>query len=544
MRLPAHPLRAFDVRAAGWLVAAALVSLGAGVCVALEPIASFDVAAVAACAALIAWRPWPALLVLLLVRGGVAASPSSTLVDLLTLGGAAIAMLACAREVPGRRVTLPFLAFLLLALPSVPLLPSWDEGSKELYQTLPLVHVDYLRTPSNELLELMRLAVALPVFVWAAWMVRTTRQMGQVVTVVLASAAYPVVVGLIQIATGQTYKRGGEFASIEGPFSHPNGFASYLTIVLVLALVVFFETRSLWPRVALGLLLAGGVTCLLFTYTRAAWVGFVIAIVILGVLRYRRLLLVGAVALVVAALLSPGTTERAQKRFSDLSTQSESYTRNSWNWRTKQWGRMIPYGLDRPVTGRGFGSYSRDTVLVLGTQDPQLSTKPRKRHGALGFGAHNDYVKAIVETGIPGLVLWALTLTGTIAVAARARRVPGAAAWATAIVTIGITLSLMSFADNIQTAPVDMVYLFGLAGALAGMTARARRAPSAVAAAGPVVAEPVAEPEAEAALPVAVEPELESPAEPAPEQPVARAVPRPAGAARAAIGRWLRRRGR
>jgi putative inorganic carbon (HCO3(-)) transporter len=539
MRLPAQPLRAFDLRAASWTVAAALLSLGFGLLVGVNSVAAFDVAAVGACAALIAWQPYAALLGLLVLRGTLATSPSSALVDFLVLAAAGLAVLVSARRVPGRRVTLPFLAFLLIALPLVPLVPSWDEGAKEYYLKLPLVHVEYLRQPSNELLEWMRLAMALPVFVWAAWSVRSVRQMNQVVAVVLVSAVYPIVDGLIQVASGRTHDHGGDFGSVTGPFSHPNGFASYLTIVLVLALVAFFEARSIGLRLALGLLLAGGLTCLLFTYTRASWIGFALAVVLLGALRYRRLLLIGLLGVAIVVIASPGTTHKAEQRFSDLSAQSESYTNNSWTWRRKQWSRMIPYGLDRPLTGRGFGGYARDTLLVLGTQDPQLSTKPRKPHGALGFGAHNDYVKALVETGIPGLVLWVLTLTGVIAVAARARRVPAVAAWATAILAVAITLSLVSFADNIQTAPVDMVYLFGLAGAVTGVAARTRRAAGQVAVAPSEPAQTEAEPAAVAEAAVEA-----GPSESEPEPDAVPAPARPAPSVRMAIGRWLRRRSR
>src|SRR4051794_2031928 len=191
MRLPAPRIAGIDAGAAGWLVAAALVSVGAGLLAAVQPMAAFDAAVVATCAVLIAWRPFAALLILVLVRGAAATTPSAALLDLLTLGAAGLAVLACARRVPGRRVTVPFLAFLLLALPWIPLLPSWDEGAKELYLKLPVVGVQYLRQPSNELLEFLRLAVALPVFVWAAWSVRTVKQLHAVIALTLASAVYP-----------------------------------------------------------------------------------------------------------------------------------------------------------------------------------------------------------------------------------------------------------------------------------------------------------------------------------------------------------------
>jgi O-antigen ligase len=524
----------------GWMVAAVGLAAAAGLLVVAEPIAAFDAALVAVCAALIAWRPYAVLLVLLLVRGGVATAPGGLVLDLLTLAAGGVAVLACARAVPGRRVIVPFALFLLLAAASVPLLPSWDEGVHGLWLKLPVVHQEYLRTTSNELRELIRLSAALVAFAWAAWAVRTPRQLTVAMGVTVVAAAYPVVDGLIELATGRTHVRSsGGFASILGPFSHPNGFASFLLIVSVIATVAFFEARRLWIRVGVGLLLGGAVTCLLFTYTRAAWVGFAIAILLLGVLRYRRLLVIGLVAVLLAALAAPGATRRAEERFNDLSSSSAIHSRNSWAWRTGQWEKMVPFGLERPVLGRGFGSYARNTVTVFGFRDAHYGTLPKKENGVFGFGAHNDYVKSLVETGVVGLVLWVLTLGGVISVAARARRVREIAPWATGVLAVGVALSLVSLADNIQTAYVDMLYLFALAGAVAGAAGRYRAAPS------PVASQSAAAPAPKAAPPEPdVEPEPEpEPAAPdgAPEQPR-----RADGAAqiRARLGGWLRRRRR
>jgi O-antigen ligase len=542
MRAQAQRLIALDLSAVAWLLAAMLASAALGLLAAAEPIAAFDVAVIAVVAALIAWQPFMALLVLLFLRAGVATSPSSLLLDFLTLFGGAIALIACARSMGGRRVILPFLAFLAIALPTVPLLPSWDEGAKGEWLKLPVVQEDYVRNPSNELIEFLRLAVAFVAFAWAAWIVRTPRQLETVVAVILASAAYPIIVGLIEIATGQTRVRGGGFASVVGVFSHPNGFAAFLVIVLPLAVVALFETRSLAQRIAVGTLLAGGLVCLLYTYTRAGWVGFAIALLLLGLLRYRQLLLVGAVVIALAALALPTATQRAEERFDDLSAESERYATNSWRWRVDQWERMVPYGLEQPVFGQGFASYSRGTVEVFGTQDPNFSTLPQRPHGALGFGAHNDYVKTMVETGVVGLVLWVLTLVGVVVTAIRARRIPALAPWGTAVLAVALALSLVAFADNVQAAVIDMVYLFGLAGALAGAlhyTSRRRSVPAVV----------VPQPEAPFAA-VEVEPEATMEPEPVSEADTERAAaPEPAPearrtppTARARMGRWLRRR--
>ena len=170
----------------------------------------------------------------------------------------------------------------------------------------------------------------------------------------------------------------------------------------------------------------------------------------------------------------PAATNKAEQRFADLSKDSPTYSENSWGWRKEQWRHMVPYGLDRPITGRGFGSYFRGTVAVFGLSNRDFSTRPQIPNGPLGFAAHNDYVKALVESGIPGLVLWGLVVFGLVSVAARARGTPGAEPYATAMLGVTVALVGMSFADNIEASPASVIYAFVMCGALAGLTAGRR----------------------------------------------------------------------
>src|SRR4051794_38151789 len=100
MRAQAQRLTAFDPRVLGWAAAAALGSGALGLLITKQPSAAFDLALIAICAALIAWRPFGALLFLLVVRGGVATSPSGAVFDLLTLFAGGLALILCARSLP------------------------------------------------------------------------------------------------------------------------------------------------------------------------------------------------------------------------------------------------------------------------------------------------------------------------------------------------------------------------------------------------------------------------------------------------------------
>jgi O-antigen ligase len=295
------------------------------------------------------------------------------------------------------------------------------------------------------------------------------------VWLIVLSSVVPVANGLGELAAGPTYARvGTTLKSLRGPFPHPNYFAFYLMVVLTLAVVLFIESRSLARKAGVGLLIGLGTICLFFTYTRSAWIGFALALVAIGALRYRRLLVVAVLGLALAAFVAPGATRKAQQRFGDLTSQSEASDRNSWSWRVDQWSAMLPYGFDRPLAGQGWDSYSRLTVRKFGHSNlryPTIQFPAVGVYSAVGFTAHNDYVKDFVELGAPGLVLWVLSLVGLAVVAARARRLRDISGVAVAVLAVVIAVMLVSASDNLQGYTVVLTYVFALCGGLAGVAA-------------------------------------------------------------------------
>src|SRR2546423_2294042 len=233
----------------------------------------------------------------------------------------------------------------------------------------------------------------------AAWTVRDARRLRVLVGAVIVSAILPVVVAMHQVATGQFLVRDG-FRAIHGPFTHPNYFAFYLVVVLTLGLVALLETRSLMVRVPLGALLALCLVCLLETYTRGAWIGFSAAVLLLGALRYKGLFVAGLVGVVLAAFAFPGSVHKVEQRFGDLASRAASKSGDSWSWRSGQWKRMLRYGDAKPLTGQGFASYSRLTVVEYGTEDPHHPTVSGPAHrgrSAPRLAAPNDHGKMYLE---------------------------------------------------------------------------------------------------------------------------------------------------
>jgi O-antigen ligase len=463
------PLRGRAVRALPWALGGIALSVGAGVLLAADPVVPLDVGLALAVAVAVAIRPYEALLVVVAIH---VIAPSQLFWTSLTLAGVGLAVLVRAPGAVPRKIALPLLLLLLVTLPAVPVHPSADEGTGPAILTMPLLHVRWSDAVSIELASWIGVGSVLATIGLAAWAVTTRERFNFLVTAVLLGSLYPIGYALKQYAAGDLTVRTGQsdsFAAVRGPFDHPNYLAFYLVVVIGIALVAFLESRRLAVRLALAAFLVAASASLLLTYTRSAWIGLAIAVLLVGVFRYRVLLVGGVMLLALAAFALPGEARKVQDRFGDLSNSSQSHASNSWDWRTGQWGRMEHWGWQRPVLGQGFASYPRLSIKEFGLLDPHYGVVDPDHPGApRGIAPHNDYVKMFVETGLVGLALWTLTLIGLAVTAARARAAPGLAGYATGMLAIMLALVVISVADNVQSYTTVLLVAGAVIGGLAG----------------------------------------------------------------------------
>src|SRR6478736_5932962 len=115
-----------------------------------------------------------------------------------------------------------------------------------------------------------------------------------------------------------------------------------------------------------------------------------IGLLALGLVRYRWLLLVMPLAAALALTAVPTTSAR----FNDISNPKvQAATRrpgNSFNSRVQLWRNNLPYARQKPITGQGLN------FIVERTSD--------------NAHVHSDYVRALVETGMFGLVAYIVLL--------------------------------------------------------------------------------------------------------------------------------------
>jgi O-antigen ligase len=193
-------------------------------------------------------------------------------------------------------------------------------------------------------------------------------------------------------ATFDENKRGG------GPL----GYGSNQTAAFLAQFAMFFWGFAQFlkrkkARLLCYVLVALTIFADLYTFSRASYVALLLSVFVLGVLKDRKLLLLGAVFLVTWEAIVPTAVRERVNMTETASGQLEA----SANERVKLWQAAEESILSDPIFGTGFATY-------------QLSS-----HVDNLRDTHNWYVKVMVETGIIGLVIVLFMLEQMLALSFR-----------------------------------------------------------------------------------------------------------------------------
>jgi putative inorganic carbon (hco3(-)) transporter len=212
-------------------------------------------------------------------------------------------------------------------------------------------------------------------------------------------------------------------------------FSIYMTLagVLLLGLLAGLPrllsgpaSRWSWRPVAWLVMLAG----LVATYTRSAWIGFGVGVlvVVAAVRRGRWLLVGGLVLLIVGGLAAP--YQLRQRVLSIADPQHEGMRERVYMWRSG-----LAMWRDHPLLGVGPGGVKREYPRYA---LPEAS-KQRTSH------VHNAPLQILVERGILGLAAWVwLWVAFFVFAIRRLRRLPPTAAAARALV-VGSLAAIAGF---------------------------------------------------------------------------------------------------
>lgn len=245
--------------------------------------------------------------------------------------------------------------------------------------------------------EWVRILNLTSIFILGFILTNESNDLNKVIRVIIYSTIIPATFAFYQFftKTGMSITFEGIHNRIFGTFAHPNLFAFYLVIPIILALLVFLiGDRRKVINILTIILLILMIILLALTYTRGAWLAFIIAVFFITIFKYR-ILFVGTL---LALILSYITITPIQNRVKDL-VQLNPY--GSIQWRLTLWQDGLGYIKEKPLFG--FGTGTANQVIFEKRGEEYGSPDP-----------HNDYLKIALENGILGLMSYVLIIVSIL----------------------------------------------------------------------------------------------------------------------------------
>jgi O-antigen ligase len=226
------------------------------------------------------------------------------------------------------------------------------------------------------------------------------------------------------------FERGGTWGNrivrANAPGSDYNWLGTYAIMALPVATAAGLVLQEYWQRLLSWLACGLIMLALVFSYSRAAWLGAVAQVIVLALLFRRKSLivsvLVGIVALVAGLLLA-----------SRAGIQQDTVDPWTWKSRMEVWSLGAHEIAKNPLTGLGYG---------YRTFEPLIADYPG---GPSTVGLHSTVLMVALGSGIPAvlLMLWILgqAFSQMVKYAVRAGiRGEGIIPFAVALMVIGFTV--------------------------------------------------------------------------------------------------------
>ncbi|MGI6751233.1 MAG: O-antigen ligase family protein [Anaerovoracaceae bacterium] len=182
----------------------------------------------------------------------------------------------------------------------------------------------------------------------------------------------------------------------------PNIFGAFIVMSAPLAAGLVYYSRRIWVKLTYAGVTGMMCLCLLFTFSRGAWVGIIVAVMIFSLYMDRRLLLLlgGGIAIILVAV--PSITGRLTYLFTSDYAEASAIGGRSLRWET---GRMLLLE-NNPWFGFGLGRFGGAVAMNNQVLD--------KTDDFEYFYMDNYYLKTMVEMGYLGILIYLLLLAAFV----------------------------------------------------------------------------------------------------------------------------------
>lgn len=221
-------------------------------------------------------------------------------------------------------------------------------------------------------------------------LIRKSQDLTNLIKAIIFSSLIPAGVALFQFFSGSGLVE-GDIVRLYGTMAHPNMLAFYLLLPITLSIFIFLTVKKTRLESYVYLVIATFLSfILIYTYTRGAYVALIFIFILIGLLKFRKFLMVAGFGLLIFYVASLSFQQRFNTIF-----QSDPY--GSISWRLGLYRDSFGYVMESPIIGHGVGLAE---TIIANHRDFRLgATQP-----------HNDYIRLALDGGIIGLVIYLLLI--------------------------------------------------------------------------------------------------------------------------------------
>ena len=176
-------------------------------------------------------------------------------------------------------------------------------------------------------------------------------------------------------------------------FDNPNVLGQYLVMVIPVSFALMWSEKRIWQKIFYLGITAVMCACLIFTWSRAAWIGIILAIGFYMVVKDRRWSSLLVVALLIMPFILP---ESILSRITSLGNMKDSSTA----YRFSVWLSSLRMAGDYWLSGIGLGAGAFERVYQ----------KYALNGAGFALHAHNFYIQLVVEMGVLGIIMFAMLI--------------------------------------------------------------------------------------------------------------------------------------
>jgi hypothetical protein len=297
--------------------------------------------------------------------GGDTPMHPNGLMGIAIIAGAAVFFLFSRRDLRRLRAICPFLIFTAISFVS-------------------LVWAGQYRM--DGLTVALKLLTALAIYAVLLYKLDSIRKISWLVGAIVVAQLWRTAKGLVEMSLGI----GGDPHMAGMVRIGDSGEAAILAMILAFCVVQLLDARTARRRLLWGIVTSFLAIGLFLSYGRGGWIGFGVALVVIGLLQHRKLLVVLPVILALVIMFVPTVSER----FSDIDLQHlDDSDSNTLAGRVEVWQAAAEIYWMHPLLGVGYGVGRYRAAEYLGQ----------------GAGAiHNDYLGVLAGTGLIGLAAFLL----------------------------------------------------------------------------------------------------------------------------------------